>query len=154
VEYLVDQDVWRLLGSFSFLRQDAAGTVWRFDFDHRAQLLLRRQHVRAPLDLGVRLWTPAGRLETHTLDVSGGGLRLPAGVPAEIGQRLGFMLSITGTAVIRGTAEVVRIDPTDGSAGLLFTDITPSDRTLLVLAVYDELRRSKSCGPGIATPSA
>jgi hypothetical protein len=145
VEYLVDDDVWRLLGDLSFFRQESAGTVWRFDFAHTPQLLLRRNYVRAPLAAGVRLWPAGGRVETQTLDVSGGGMRVGAGLDAEVGDDVGFVLSLPGRPPIRGSAEVVRADD-DGSTALSFTHIGDGDRTVLVLAVYDEQRRAKARG--------
>ncbi|QEC48567.1 PilZ domain-containing protein [Baekduia soli] len=152
VEYLVNHDVWRLLGSLGFSRQDEAGTVWRFDHRRVPQLLLRREYVRAPISAGLRLWTPVGRHETRTLSISGDGMTVPAAIVEDVGQEdVAFMLSVPGHSPIRGSARIVRSG--DNSGELAFTEISDADRTVLTLAVYDEQRRLKDDAqrsPGLA----
>jgi hypothetical protein len=78
------------------------------------------------------------------VDISSGGMRVRPGPRADVGEQLDFMLTLPRGTTIRGRAELARLDDTDGSAGLFFTNIADSDRTMLSLAVYDAQRLSDS----------
>jgi hypothetical protein len=143
VEYVAAEDVWRLIGDLACHRQEAAGTILRFTYSSSAQKLLRREFVRADISAGVRLWLPDGeRIETRTLDVSGGGIRVRGTIKASGEDGIKLVLALSGRPAIRATAQVVR-ETDEGDTGLRFTKISDDDRTALMLAVFDAQRRAR-----------
>jgi hypothetical protein len=117
----------------------------------------RRRYVRIPYQFPVHFRnlngaSPARKVDTHTHDLSGGGVRVYVNkwdLPSP-GDRLDLELEIPACALIRTKAEVSWTGRAGSSAvlyemGLRFLDIREKDRELIFRRVFDrqvELHRS------------
>lgn len=92
----------------------------------------QRGFTRVPATVPVVLQAPDGRrLETHTVDLSGGGMLLEAG-SLEIGASVDFQLQLgPDEPSVAGRARVVRITE-DGSRALAFEEVPVADHERLI----------------------
>ena len=91
----------------------------------------------------LRLDVAGRRVDTTTVDVSGGGVLLRGPLDVAVDDVIGLSLRIPGSrTVVEATARVVRLAD-DGDVGVEFVMLSPQDRTRLTLAVFDERRRNR-----------
>jgi c-di-GMP-binding flagellar brake protein YcgR len=82
------------------------------------------------------------KIQSFTVDLSGGGLLLAGPDTLQIGERIEFRLTVAQDAPpIKGVGTVVRID-SKGRRGVSFTEIAETDRRRLVRFIFD-LQRSE-----------
>jgi hypothetical protein len=91
------------------------------------------------------------QINSHTVDISGGGFLLSAADALKVGDRVHFQLELPeGELPIAGSGKVVRVDP-NGHRGIVFDDdIKELDRRRLIRYIFDcqrvELRRGLEVG--------
>jgi hypothetical protein len=132
IEYAIEAGVYRIRTLLTDIaRRDGAYRVAMQTVD-RSALLLTRQHVRAPLALPIRVQGNEGLQRTVTVDIGGGGLRLPFEIGATVGDDLRLELdNVPPHSLIVATARVVREAP-EGGLGVVFTDIGDSERAAIM----------------------
>lgn len=146
IEYAVEVGVYRLhTRLLEIRRHDGAFRVSMETVD-RAALLLTRQHVRAPLALPLRVKREDGWKRTVTVDIGGGGLRLPFELGLQIGEEVRMEIdSVPSHPIIVAGARVVREAP-EGGFGLAFTDIRDEERAAIMALAFAH-RRSQAREP-------
>jgi hypothetical protein len=90
------------------------------------------------------------QINSHTVDISGGGFLLSGADALSVSDRVHFQLDLPeGELPITGSGRVVRIDP-HGHRGIVFDDIKELDRRRLIRYIFDcqriELRRGLEVG--------
>jgi len=86
------------------------------------------------------------KIQSFTVDLSGGGLLLAGPDTLQIGERVEFRLSVSqDVPPITGAGRVVRID-SKGRRGVSFTDISDGDRRRLVRYIFDVQRAERRRG--------
>ena len=86
------------------------------------------------------------KIQSFTVDLSGGGLLLAGPDTLQIGEQIEFRLSTSQDAPpIIGSGRVVRID-SKGRRGVTFTEITDGDRRRLVRYIFDVQRAERRRG--------
>jgi c-di-GMP-binding flagellar brake protein YcgR len=101
----------------------------------------RRQSPRAPEALAVDLARPGAEpIRGKLVDVSSGGLRIEAPLSVAQGENVQLSVHVPDDEPIRGTAEVVHVEPRD--AGFRFKLVTADDRQRLVRRAFERLARS------------
>jgi hypothetical protein len=100
----------------------------------------RRRSPRAPEALAVDLARLGAEPIRGTLvDVSSGGLRIEAPLSLAQGENVQLTVHVPDSEPIRGTAEVVHVEPRD--AGFRFQLVTADDRQRLVRRAFERLAR-------------
>jgi hypothetical protein len=158
VEYVVDTGVYRMRTSLRDIERQDGAFVVRMDTIDRPVLLLTRAHVRAVYALPVMIQSDAGWQRAATMDIGGGGVRLPPELELEVGDELTLELeSVPGHAVIRATGRVVREAP-EGGYGVIFTSIGDDARAGLMTLAFAQRRATNPrhpvgpTGPAAAVP--
>jgi c-di-GMP-binding flagellar brake protein YcgR len=86
------------------------------------------------------------RIQSFTVDVSGGGLLLAGPDTLALGEELSFSLTLTpGVTPVSGKARVVRIDP-QGRRAVEFESISDLDRRRLVRFIFECQRTERRRG--------
>jgi c-di-GMP-binding flagellar brake protein YcgR len=86
------------------------------------------------------------KIQSYTVDLSGGGLLLAGPDTLQIGERVEFRISVAqDKQPITGVGRVVRID-SKGRRGVTFTEITEGDRRRLVRFIFDVQRAERRRG--------
>jgi len=143
VEYAIDTGVYRAHACLRAIDRRDGGYAVDVQVTEHPVLLLTRQYVRAPvaLPLSVKrgdLWTP-----TQTVDVGGGGVRLPFEIGYEIGDPITLEFDMVPPyGVIRASGRVVR-EAADGSVGIAFTSIEDDARSALMAIAFAHLRSTR-----------
>lgn len=109
-----------------------------------AEVLQERDFVRVSSARPVLVYMGSGseKIQSFTVDLSGGGLLLAGPDTLQIGERIEFRLTVAQDAPpIKGVGTVVRID-SKGRRGVSFTEIAETDRRRLVRFIFD-LQRSE-----------
>jgi PilZ domain len=112
------------------------------------EVLQEREYVRirAARPLLVYCGRDRDRVQSFTVDVSGGGLLLAGPDTLAIGEQLEFRLTLTpGVMPISGTGRVVRIDR-EGRRAVEFEKITELDRRRLVRFIFECQRAERRRG--------
>jgi hypothetical protein len=105
------------------------------------QLLLRRDRVRAnvEVDIEVELGGESRRKRTH--DLRGNGALVRGPFAAELGDEARYRLRLPGRAApIEGAARVARVTD-EGDLAIQFLELDPADAADITLAVFEAQRR-------------
>jgi len=143
VEYHAPQGRVQLRGEAA-VENPSEPDVIRVNGPLTVQVLQEREYVRVSTARPVIVYTGRGRekVQTFTVDVSGGGLLLAGPDTLAIGDKVEFRLSVSREKQpITGSAEVVRIDP-KGRRAVAFREISEADRRRLVRFIF-ELQRAE-----------
>ena len=145
VHMVHESGVFRVLGRLRMLAAHGDnGVLAELTYAGTPQLLLRREHVRAPLCAPIDLDLPRGTVHTRTLNVSAAGLLVAGPVDARVGDLVPVSFRLPGArTAVAGIAKVVR-RTVDGHVGVALLDVSPDDQARLTLAVFDERRRSRA----------
>lgn len=144
IEYAVDTGVYRSRTQLvDVARRDGAFLVTMSN-DSRESLLLTRAFLRAPLALPIRVKRGGSWKRTLTVDIAGGGLRLPFEIGAEVGEHLQLELdNVPPYSVVVATGRVVRETP-DGGFGVAFTEIGEDERAALMALAFAHRRAQRA----------
>jgi c-di-GMP-binding flagellar brake protein YcgR len=120
----------------------------RFDVSAAPEVTQRREFVRIPSAQKVELAGDRGegaggtKLNTHAIDVSGGGMLLSAADALALGSRVRFSLNLgQDIEPVEGRAQVVRAGD-EGKRALVFDQISRSDRQRLIHFVFERQREA------------
>lgn len=105
----------------------------------------RRQNVRVHADRPLVAYIGANRspAQTHTIDISAGGLLMAGLADLKQGEPFDFELALVpGTPPITGTGTVVRTDP-QGRCAIAFKKISRGDERRLDQFVFQHLRTER-----------
>jgi PilZ domain len=111
----------------------------------------RREYVRvrASRQVQVTLGNSAATIETHSVDLSGGGMLLSGLDHVRVGERIGFRLATElrgdSASQIIGTGKVVRSDP-GGRRAVAFDSISEGDRRRLIKFLFECQREERRKG--------
>ena len=118
------------------------------------EVLQQREFVRinATQPVVIYIGKEMIRVDSFTVDVSGGGFLLAGPDTLQIGESISFQLTLAAEAEpITGRAAVVRVDSM-GRRGVVFEDISDADQTRLVHFIFEcqrkELQRGLKGGGG------
>lgn len=112
------------------------------------EVLQEREYVRIRSARPVLVYAARDgmRVQSFTVDVSGGGLLLAGPDTLAIGDELTFQLTITpGVTPVSGKGRVVRIDP-QGRRAVEFDSISDLDRRRLVRFIFECQRNERRRG--------
>jgi hypothetical protein len=112
------------------------------------EVLQQREYVRINSARPVLVYygRDQDRVQSFTVDVSGGGLLLAGPDTLGIGEQVSFRLTLTpGVLPISGTGTVVRIDA-QGHRAVEFVSITDLDRRRLVRFIFECQRAERRRG--------
>lgn len=140
LEYSSVQGLVRMRGEAVLKERDLIA----FKATEAAEVLQRREFVRIDTAQPVVL-TPEGEqttIQTHCIDISGGGMMLRGLDHYKVGRRLRFSIELRpGEPPIKGWARIVRtVDA--GHRGLIFEEISSTDRQRLIRFIFDMQRRA------------
>lgn len=138
LEYTSSRGVVRLRGEAIFERRSRV----RFHRRGDAEVIQRRAFVRVHTPQQVLLGETArdALRETHTVDLSGGGMLVSGAEDLQLGDRVSFRIRLGDQpAVIEGVARVVRIGD-GGRRALAFEQIAERDRQRLIRFVFQIMR--------------
>ncbi|HEY1520566.1 MAG TPA: PilZ domain-containing protein [Solirubrobacteraceae bacterium] len=120
----------------------------RFDVSAAPEVTQRRDFVRVATAQKVELAGDHGagaggtKLDTHAIDISGGGMLLSGADELALGSRVRFSLNLgAGVEPIDGRAQVVRAGD-EGKRALVFDQISTSDRQRLIHFVFERQREA------------
>lgn len=105
----------------------------------------RREHVRVPSEIELRIQADeeADWIGTVSLDVSGGGLRIPGPEALRVGDALRIELTLPDGERIQGHARVARVAPDTEHGvvqGVEIEALPNRDREAIVHHVFDRQR--------------
>jgi len=120
----------------------------RFDVSAAPEVTQRREFVRIPSAQKVEVAGDRGggaggsNLNTHAIDISGGGMLLSGADALGLGSRVRFSLNLgPGTDPVEGSAQVVRAGD-EGKRALVFDQISKTDRQRLIHFVFERQREA------------
>jgi hypothetical protein len=111
----------------------------RFHVSADPEVTQRREFVRVTAVQPVELGGDSGEvpIDAHAIDISGGGMLLTGADELELGTYVGFSLHLGATApAVHGMARVVRAAG-EGRQGLVFEQISQTDRQRLIHFVFE-----------------
>ncbi len=119
----------------------------RFDVSEPPEVTQRREFVRVPTAQKVEVAKERGggaseaaggpSINTHALDISGGGMLVSGGDALPLGAHVRFSLNLRPDAPpIEGNAQVVRAGD-EGKRALVFDEISRADRQRLIHFVFE-----------------
>lgn len=147
LEYHSERGRMRLTGSFA-IDDPRDPDLLRMASPRSVEVLQQRSYVRihAARPVVVFCSGPGGRIESFTVDLSGGGMLLAGPDTLAVGQEITFHLSIvSGEPPVTGTAKVVRID-NQGRRAVSFETISDHDRRRLVHFIFECQRAERRRG--------
>jgi PilZ domain len=147
LEYNSSRGRMRLEGRFE-LADPSDPEVVRLVETRKVELVQVRNHVRVDVSRPVVLWASAvgGRIETFTVDLSGGGFQLAGPDTLPVGEELRFRLSLgPDEEPVSGAGKVVRITP-QGRRGVHFESISDLDRRRIVRFLFEVQRDERKRG--------
>jgi hypothetical protein len=112
------------------------------------EVLQEREYVRIKSARPVLVYSAreGTRVQSFTVDVSGGGLLLAGPDTLPVGAELSFQLTLTpGVTPVSGTGRVVRVDP-QGRRAVEFESISELDRRRLVRFIFECQREERRRG--------
>jgi len=111
------------------------------------EIVQRRRFVRLPVPAPVSVIGRGGlRVDTSSVNLSGGGMLLEDVGELEIGDRIHFQLELEADKpTIDGWAVVVRLGH-NGERGFEFEDISRKERERLIHFLFDRQRAARSMG--------
>ena len=112
------------------------------------EVLQEREYVRIRSARPVLVYAAREgmRIQSFTVDVSGGGLLLAGPDTLAIGEELTFSLTLTpGVTPVSGRGRVVRVDP-QGRRAVEFESISDLDRRRLVRFIFECQRAERRRG--------
>lgn len=122
------------------------GALLRIDDATMIEAIQQRAYARVEVDCPVLISRGRERLETRTLDLSGGGLLLDGCNQLELEEQLEFELTLVpGSLPVAGSATVTRFDG-EGHPAIRFTSISFSDRWRIVRFTLESQRKELACG--------
>ncbi len=124
------------------------GELLRFADLHSLDVIQRREYVRvkAARPVQITLEGSSAAIESHSVDLSGGGMLLGGLDHVRVGERIGFRLCTeTDGAQIIGTGTVVRSDP-GGRRAVAFDSISDGDRRRLIKFLFECQREERRKG--------
>jgi hypothetical protein len=142
LEYSSGHGLVRLHGEAEIEQRD----LIRFRASHDAEVLQRREFVRidAPQPVVLEGDRLDGPLQTHAVDVSGGGMLLRGLDSFQEGHRLRFSLELgDDQPPVAGSARVVRTGD-DGQRGVVFEAISSTERQRLIHFIFDRQRAARA----------
>jgi c-di-GMP-binding flagellar brake protein YcgR len=147
LEYASPRGRTTLHGTFA-VEDPSEPDVLRMSSPRSVEVLQERNFVRIEAARPVVVYGGAERpkIESFTVDISGGGLLLAGPDTLVIGEDVRFQLSLTaGEPPISGTARVVRIDGR-GRRAVEFASISDLDRRRLVHFIFECQRAERHRG--------
>jgi hypothetical protein len=116
------------------------GALLRIDDATMIEAIQERAYARVEVDCPVAINVGRERVETRTVDLSGGGLLLDGPNQFDLGEELEFELTLMpGSLPVTGGASVTRIDG-EGRPAIQFTSISFSDRWRIVRFTLESQR--------------
>jgi PilZ domain len=140
LEYVSPRGVVRFRGQAVLQERDLV----RFEVCAQPEVTQRREFVRVPSLETVVLATegPSRAIDTHAIDLSGGGMLLSMAAGLVLDSVVRFSLRLGPRAgEIAGRARVVRTDP-EGRRALVFEEISQDDRQRLIHFVFERQREA------------
>lgn len=114
------------------VEQVCEGTTLRIEEAIMIEAVQERAYARIEADCAVAISAGGKRLDTRTVDLSGGGLLLDCPNQFDLREELEFELTLmSGSPPVTGSAQVTRIDD-QGRPAIQFTSISFFDRWRLV----------------------
>ena len=120
----------------------------RFDVSAAPEVTQRRDFVRVATAQKVELAGDHGagaggtKLDTHAIDISGGGMLLSGADELALGSRVRLLFNLgAGVEPVDGRAQVVRAGD-EGKRALVFDQISTSDRQRLIHFVFERQREA------------
>jgi hypothetical protein len=137
----------RLQGEFA---QDSAADpdLLRLREPRSVEVLQERSYVRIQSARPVLVYSGSdnSRIESYTIDVSGGGFLLAGSASLVVGEEVNFRLSVaSGSTPISGTGRVARVDAM-GRRAVAFESISDLDRRRLVRFIFECQRAERRRG--------
>jgi len=123
----------------------------RFEAVGEPELVQRREYFRIVAPQRVRVDGQLGeRVVTSSVDISGGGMLLTGLGAIDLGSRIEFRLTLSEhDPPVSGTGLVVRAAAgKDERRGILFEEISRTDRERLIHFVFDRQRRARAITRG------
>jgi PilZ domain len=122
-------------------------TLLRIDDATMIEAVQERAYARVEVDCPVSIHVGRERVETRTIDLSGGGLLLDGPNQFDLGEELEFELTLMpGSLPVTGSAKVTRIDG-EGRRAIQFTSISFSDRWRIVRFTLKSQRNEDASVP-------
>jgi hypothetical protein len=140
LEYVSTRGVVRFRGQGVLQERDLV----RFEVSAHPEVTQRREFVRVPAVQTVVLAgnEDAGPIDSHAIDLSGGGMLLSGADGLELDSLVRFSLNLgSGAGEIEGRARVVRAGG-DGRRALVFEEISRADRQRLIHFVFERQREA------------
>jgi hypothetical protein len=147
LEYNSQRGRVRLFGAFA-LEDPADPDLLRMREPRSVEVVQERSYVRIQAARPVIVYGAGAqaRVESYTVDVSGGGLLLAGPDTLAMGDEVSFNLSLApGERAVTGVGRVVRIDAM-GRRGLVFESISDLDRRRLVRFIFECQRAERRRG--------
>jgi hypothetical protein len=132
----------------SFMRPDPGDPeLLRMDEPRTIEVLQERSFVRIQAARPVLVYSAGGtRVESYTIDISGGGFLLAGPDTIAVGDELAFKLSIAAEATpVEGTGHVVRVDSM-GRRAVAIDTISDLDSRRLVRFIFECQRSERRRG--------
>jgi hypothetical protein len=142
VEFGTARGLYRLNATVDGDCDGGSGGVLRLTVRGDAEVLQRREHVRAGAVRAVTLSTDDGDVDTVTIDVSAGGMLLADAPGLEAGDRANFALDLgSGRPPVAGVAHVVRVTD-QGFRAVQIERVEARAQELLVHYVFERQREA------------
>jgi hypothetical protein len=148
LEYNNERGRARLQGNFT-MPDPSDPDLLRIEAPSTAEVLQQRNFVRVGVARPVTVYGGGGeKIETFTVDISGGGFLLAGPDTLSLKQEINFKLSIVnGEVPVTGTGTVVRLD-NQGRRGVMIDKISDFDRRRLVRFLFECQRNQIRRGVG------
>jgi PilZ domain len=141
LEYVDDRGPCRLLGTATLVAGEDGEPLVRFTHEGMAQLLLRRDRVRAPVEVEIEVEVGGETRATRTRDLRGNGALVHGPFEAEPGDLVRYRFRLPGrSTALEGTADVARVND-DGDLAIHFLELDAADAADITLAVFEAQRR-------------
>jgi c-di-GMP-binding flagellar brake protein YcgR len=128
------------------------GALLRIDDATMIEAIQERAYARVEVDCPVAINVGRERVETRTVDLSGGGLLLDGPNQFDLGEELELTL-VPGSLPVTGSARVARIDG-EARPAIQFTSISFSDRWRIVRFTLESQRNEVDAGLKSVSPRA
>lgn len=144
LEYVSPRGLVRFHGQAVLQERDLV----RFDVSAAPEVTQRREFVRVPAVQKVEVAKAQGgatagdRINTHAIDISGGGMLVSGADSLPLGAHVRFTLNLgSDVTPIEGNAQVVRAGD-EGKRALVFDQISRADRQRLIHFVFERQREA------------
>jgi PilZ domain len=135
-----------LHGSFE-VEDPVEPDVLRMRDPRSVEVVQERNYVRIAATRPVVVYGGAGaaKVESYTVDLSGGGMLLAGPDTLAVGEEIRFRLALTSDHSVTGVARVVRIDR-QGRRAVAFQEISDLDRRRVVHFIFECQRTERHLG--------